>query len=102
MFTDQSSSPLACPGASEVTPLRQRAARTLCLIAPLLLFGASAGHATGDAAAGQKLFAKWAACHCTAAGVNNIGTSMAYCVGLKGGSYPVCGVSADIKYPNIV
>ena len=83
MFTDQPSSPLACPGASEVTPLRQRAARTLCLIAPLLLFGASAAHAVGDAAAGQKVFTKCAACHSTAAGQNKIGPSLADVVGRK-------------------
>jgi cytochrome c2 len=101
MFTDQSSSPLACPGASEVTPLRQRAARTLCLIAPLLLFGASAGHATGDAAAGQKLFAKCAACHSTAAGENKIGPSLADVVGRKSGTEPGYSYSAAMKSANI-
>ena len=101
MFTDQPSSPLACPGASEVTPLRQRAARTLCLIAPLLLFGASAGHATGDAAAGQKLFAKCAACHSTAAGENKIGPSLADVVGRKSGTEPGYSYSAAMKSANI-
>ena len=101
MFTDQPSSPLACPGASEVTPLRQRAARTLCLIAPLLLFGASAAHAVGDPAAGQKVFAKCAACHSTAAGENKIGPSLADVVGRKSGTEPGYSYSAAMKSANI-
>src|SRR5260370_16105422 len=101
MFTDQPSSPLACPGASEVTPLRQRAARTLCLIAPLLLFGASAAHAVGDPAAGQKVFAKCAACHSTAAGENKIGPSLADVVGRKSGTEPGHSYSAALNSANI-
>jgi cytochrome c len=101
MFKDQSSFLLARPAASEVTPLRQRAARVLCLIAPLLLFGASAAHAVGDAAAGQKLFAKCAACHSTAAGENKIGPSLADVVGRKSGTESGYSYSAAMKNANI-
>jgi cytochrome c len=100
MFKDRPSSPLARPRRTEVTP-RHRAARALRLIVPLLLLGTSAAHAAGDPAAGQKLFARCAACHSTAAGENKIGPSLADVVGRKSGTVAGYSYSAAMKSANI-
>ena len=101
MFKDKTISPLVHRRATEVASISERAARVLCLIAPLLLFGASAAHAVGDAAAGQKVFTKCAACHSTAAGQNKIGPSLADVLGRKSGTEPGYSYSAAMKSANI-
>src|SRR2546428_6587799 len=81
---------------------KARAAMTgaLCLTAPLLL-GASAGHAAGDPAAGQKVFAECAGCHSAAPGANKIGPSLAGVVGRKSGAEPGFNYSPALKSANV-
>lgn len=76
--------------------------RALCLATPLLLLGVSVGHAAGNAAAGQKLFAtKCAGCHSTTADENKIGPSLAGVVGRKSGTVPGYSYSPAMKNANI-
>jgi cytochrome c len=60
-------------------------------LAGLLLFAVPA-HADGDAAAGEKVFAKCKACHENEKGVNKVGPTLKGVVGRKAGSVP------DFKY----
>jgi cytochrome c len=66
-----------------------------------LLTGSSAAQAAGDAAAGQQVFARCAACHSTKAGENKIGPSLAGVVGRKSGSEPGYSYSPALKAANI-
>ena len=79
------------------------ATSALCLIVTFVLLGPSVGHAAGDAAAGQKLFARCAGCHSTTQGENKIGPSLAGVVGRKSGteggySYSPAMKNADITW----
>lgn len=60
-------------------------------LAGVLLFAVPA-HADGDAAAGEKVFAKCKACHEVEKGVNKVGPTLKGVVGRKAGSVP------DFKY----
>jgi cytochrome c len=73
----------------------------LCLIAAFLLLGASAGHAAGDAAAGQTVYARCAGCHSTTPGQNKIGPSLAGVVGRKSGTEDGYSYSPAMKNANI-
>ena len=60
-------------------------------LAGVLVFAVPA-HADGDAAAGEKVFAKCKACHENEKGVNKVGPTLKGVVGRKAGSVP------DFKY----
>jgi cytochrome c2 len=67
----------------EVFAVMQNAAYALAA----LVMSASAAHAEGNAAAGQKVFAaRCGGCHATAAGSNGIGPSLADVFGRKSGT----------------
>ena len=54
----------------------------------VLLLTSSRTFAAGDVAAGEKVFARCAACHATEPGANKIGPSLAGVVGRKAGTAP--------------
>jgi cytochrome c len=56
-----------------------------------------ANAATGDAAAGEKVFSRCAGCHSTQAGVNKIGPSLDGVVGRKSGAEPGYSYSPAMK-----
>ena len=63
--------------------------RSLCVslaLAFAVAMGASVAHADGDAANGEKIFAKCKACHTVEAGKNKVGPSLAGVVGRKAGT----------------
>src|ERR1700741_4071880 len=62
--------------------------RSLCLsmmLAFTMAVRAGVAHADGDAANGEKIFAKCKACHTVEAGKNKVGPSLAGVVGRKAG-----------------
>jgi len=63
-----------------------RSLRVSLALAFATAMGASAAHAAGDAANGEKIFAKCKACHTVEAGKNKIGPSLAGVVGRKAGT----------------
>jgi cytochrome c len=66
------------------------------------LFAASSiASAAGDAAAGEQVFARCAACHSTISGENKIGPSLAGVFGRKSGFEPGFSYSAALKAANI-
>jgi cytochrome c2 len=73
----------------------------LYLIAVFLLLGSSAGHAAGDAATGQTVYARCAGCHSTTPGQNKIGPSLAGVVGRKSGTEDGYSYSPAMKNANI-
>jgi len=77
------------------------ASSSVWLIAPFLLLATSAGHAAGDAAAGQKVYARCAGCHSTTEGQNKIGPSLAGVVGRKSGTEVGYNYSPAMKNANI-
>jgi cytochrome c len=84
------------------TNAKTRAANSpLWLIASFLLLGASVAHAAGDAAAGQKVYARCAGCHSTTEGQNKIGPSLAGVVGRKSGTVDGYSYSPAMKNANI-
>ena len=63
--------------------------RSICVSLALAFaaaMGASVAHADGDAANGEKIFAKCKACHTVEAGKNKVGPSLAGVVGRKAGT----------------
>jgi cytochrome c len=66
-----------------------------------LLAASPAAQAAGDAAAGQQVFARCAACHSTKAGENKIGPSLAGVVDRKSGSEPGYSYSPALKAANL-
>ena len=63
--------------------------RSLCVslaLAFAVAMGAGVAHADGDAANGEKIFAKCKACHTVEAGKNKVGPSLAGVVGRKAGT----------------
>jgi cytochrome c len=101
MFKDEPGSRLAGSGTLILSKTRAAVTGALCLIAPLWLLGASAGHAAGDPAAGQHVFARCAACHSTTPGENKIGPSLADVVGRKSGTEAGYSYSPAMKSANI-
>lgn len=83
-------------GRHAFTPVLATAASVCFLIA-----ASSAAWAAGDAAAGQQVFARCAACHSTKPGENKIGPSLAGVVGRKSGSEPGFNYSPALKAANI-
>ena len=77
------------------------ASSALCLIAAFLLLGTTVGHAAGDAAAGQTVYARCAGCHSTVQGQNKIGPSLAGVVGRKSGTEDGYSYSPAMKNANI-
>ena len=63
-----------------------RSLRVSLALAFATAMGASAAHADGDAANGEKIFAKCKACHTVEAGKNKVGPSLAGVVGRKAGT----------------
>jgi cytochrome c2 len=57
----------------------------------------SAHAATGDAAAGEKVFSRCAVCHSNQAGVNKVGPSLDGVVGRKSGTEPGYSYSPAMK-----
>jgi cytochrome c len=53
--------------------------------------------ATGDAAAGEKVFSRCAVCHSNQAGVNKVGPSLDGVVGRKSGTEPGYSYSSAMK-----
>ncbi|MBS8273746.1 cytochrome C [Thalassospira tepidiphila] len=66
--------------------------RKLALVASSLAFLSAAPALAGDAAKGEKLFKRCAACHSLEAGVNKVGPSLAGSVGRE------CGTVEGYKY----
>jgi cytochrome c len=66
-----------------------------------LLVASSAASAVGDAAAGQQVFTRCAACHSTAPGENKIGPSLAGVFGRKSGSEAGYSYSPALKAASI-
>ena len=66
--------------------------RKLAIAATSLVIFATAPAVAGDAANGEKLFKRCAACHSTDAGVNKVGPSLAGSVGRE------CGTVDGYKY----
>jgi cytochrome c len=66
-----------------------------------LLVASSAASAAGDAAAGQQVFTRCAACHSTAPGENKIGPSLAGVFGRKSGSEAGYSYSPALKAASI-
>jgi len=66
--------------------------RKLALVAGSLMILATAPAVAGDAAKGEKLFKRCAACHSLDAGVNKVGPSLAGTVGRE------CGTADGYKY----
>ena len=66
--------------------------RKLALVASSLAFLSAAPALAGDAAKGEKLFKRCAACHSLEAGVNKVGPSLAGSVGRE------CGTVEGFKY----
>jgi cytochrome c len=62
-----------------------RSLRVSLALAFATAMGAGAAHADGDAANGEKIFAKCKACHTVEAGKNKVGPSLAGVVGRKAG-----------------
>jgi len=71
---------------------RNRAWGWVFAVLPVLMLAAGPALAEGDAAAGEKLFAKCKTCHTIEAGKNKVGPSLAGLFGRKAGSAP------DFKY----
>jgi len=74
--------------------------RSLCLsmmLAFTMAVGAGVAHADGDAANGEKIFAKCKACHTVEAGKNKVGPSLAGVVGRKAGMAPGFNYSDAMK-----
>jgi cytochrome c len=63
-----------------------RSLRVSLALAFATAMGAGAAHADGDAANGEKIFAKCKACHTVEAGKNKVGPSLAGVVGRKAGT----------------
>jgi cytochrome c len=66
-----------------------------------LLVASSAASAVGDAAAGEQVFTRCAACHSTAPGENKIGPSLAGVFGRKSGSEAGYSYSPALKAASI-
>ena len=66
--------------------------RKLALVASSLAFLSAAPALAGDAAKGEKLFKRCAACHSLEAGINKVGPSLADSVGRE------CGTVEGYKY----
>ena len=62
-----------------------RSLRVSMALAITMAVGAGTAHADGDAAKGEKIFAKCKACHTVEAGKNKVGPSLAGVVGRKSG-----------------
>jgi cytochrome c len=62
-----------------------RSLRVSLALAFTMAIGAGVAHADGDAANGEKIFAKCKACHTVEAGKNKVGPSLAGVVGRKSG-----------------
>jgi cytochrome c len=75
--------------------------RMLLRVVMSMLLGTSAAHAAGDAPAGQKVFARCAACHSNAPGVNKVGPSLAGVVGRKSGTEPGFNYSPALKSADV-
>ena len=71
---------------------RKQAWASILAALPILILTAGPVLAEGDAAAGEKLFAKCKACHTLEAGKNKVGPSLAGLFGRKAGTAP------DYKY----
>ena len=66
-----------------------------------LLLSALRTFAAGDAAAGEKVFSRCAACHATGPGANKIGPSLAGIVGRKAGTVSGFKYSPALSSANI-
>lgn len=73
----------AAPAAPETLPATEATAPPVEAATPVAL--AIAGHPTGDAVAGKKVFAQCMACHVVQAGVNRVGPSLYGVIGRKAG-----------------
>ncbi len=61
----------------------------------------AASDPAGDPSAGEKVFARCAACHSIVPGENKIGPSLAGIIGRKAGSEPGFNYSAALKSANV-
>jgi cytochrome c len=75
--------------------------KTVAAAFSLLVIAGGVAHADGDAAAGQKVFAKCKACHNADSDKNKIGPSLMGVVGRHAGTYDGFNYSAAMKGEDI-
>lgn len=75
--------------------------KTLAAAALIAIAFAAGAHAEGDAAKGQKVFAKCMACHTLEAGKNKVGPSLHAIIGRKSGSVEGFSYSDAMKNANV-